>query len=395
MRHRDFRLFWIGAMVSFTGSWVQMTGQQWLVYELTGSSQSLGLLTFLAAAPLFFLSPLGGWLADRCNKRAVLVACSSMFALTALVLAAAVYFNFVSFPLIAALAFVNGVTSVLEIPTRQSMISNIVDEDDIGSAIPLNSATFNLARVIGPVIGGQMIERFGVAACYLVNGLTYASIILAVLAIRSDLRSTADRSASLRETLFEGLVHVWRNTAFRTIVLMMMVTSLCGIFYISMISAFAKSVLKLGPQGYSNLLTATGVGAILGVAILTLLSRRNVKGWIPLVSMTGLGAGLIVLSFARTQVEAVCALAFVGMCGIGQMVGTNTALQFYSPPELRGRIVAVHVWSMAGINPIGALGFGWLSQRFGLPLAFLAGGSAVFLGGFSALLFAKHVRSLK
>lgn len=395
LRHRDFRLFWFGAMFSFIGSWVQMTGQQWLVLELTGSKQALGLVTFLGALPLFFFSPLGGWFADRCNKRAVLVICGGVFALSAFTLSAAYFLEIISFALIAALALVNGVASVIEIPTRQAMISNIVPEDEIGNAIPLNAGAFNFARLVGPVIGGFLLSWFGAGACYLLNGISFGAIILAVLAIRADLRSNSDRSASLKETLFEGINQVARTPAMRTLVMMMATTALFGIFYISFISALASDVLKLGEPGYSQLLTSTGVGAILGVISLTSLGAKHWKGKIPIASMIGLGLSLILLSFARNQIHAMIALVFVAACSIGQMVGTNTALQYFAPPALRGRVVAVHMWSLAGLNPLGALMFGAISECIGLPYSLLAGGVIVLIVGLAAALFARSVRELR
>lgn len=376
------------------GSWIQNTGQQWLVYDLTGSKQALGLITFIGAAPMFFLSPFGGWLTDRSNKRVVLITAQVLLALGALVLAAAVWFHFVSFNLIAVLAFINGCISVIEIPTRQATISHIVPPEELANALPLSSATFNAARIIGPVVGGLLLSSIGPAACYFINGISFAAIIFSIAAISADLRSTSEQSASLKETLFEGIFHVFRTPAFRTLALMMMCTAVFGLFYISMLSAFAVSVLKQGPQGYASLLTATGVGAMASVFIIAGLSRKPVKGWVPLISMVGLGASLFTISFVKTLVPAQILLALVGLFGLGQMVGTNTALQYFSPPELRGRIVSVHVWSLAGLSPLGALFFGSFSEKYGLPLAFQVGGGAVMLFGIVALIFARSVKVL-
>lgn len=395
LRHRDFLLFWVGAFVSFMGTWIQNTGQQWLVYDLTGSKYALGLLTFLGSAPLFFLAPVGGWFADRFNKRWVLVVCQSLFALSAFTLAVAVWLDFIRFELIAFLAVLNGVVAVIEIPTRQAMISQIVPERDLGNAIPINSATFNLARIIGPLVGGLLLTYFGAGSCYLINGISFSAIIFAVLAIHSDLRSTADPSASLRESFFEGLFHVWNHSAFRTLVLMMACSSVFGVFYLSMLSAFAKSTLQVGPTGFGNLLTITGVGALVGVVALAFTSGRPWKGWVVLVAMTGFGASLMALSYAYSYGLAMLTLFFVGMFGLSQMVGTNTALQFFSPPSLRGRIVSVHIWTVAGLSPLGSLLFGWISEQRGLREAFLLGGGVVFVFGLVALLFAKSVKLLQ
>jgi MFS family permease len=395
LRIRDFRLFWVGAFLSFIGSWIQNTGQQWLVFDLTHSERALGLMTFIGAAPMFFLSPFGGWLADRANKRVVLVVCQVTFALSAFALAFAVWQGYATFWLITTVAFINGCTSVIEIPTRQSMISNIVPPGDLAAALPLSAATFNTARILGPAIGGLILAQFGPAGCYLINGISFSAIIFAILAIRADLRSTTDRSASIKETLFEGIRHVWATPAFRTLVGMMIFTATCAMFYISLLSAFARRVLDVDAQGFGYLLTSTGVGALVGLVMITFLASKNVKGWIPIISMCGLGASLICVSLTYELWQSCLALGMMGIFGVGQMVGTNTALQYFSPPELRGRIISVHVWSLAGLNPVGALIFGALGEKIGMPLTFRLGGATVLCVGVLALLFAKSLRALR
>lgn len=365
------------------------------MFDLTNSEQALGLMTFIGAAPMFFLSPFGGWLADRANKRMVLVVCQSTFAISAFFLAFAVWQGYATFWMITAVAFVNGCTSVIEIPTRQSMISDLVPAEDLASALPLSSATFNTARILGPAIGGLLLGAYGPGACYFINGISFSAIIIAVLAIRSDLRSTSDRSASLRESLFEGMRHVAATPAFRTLVLMMMATAVCAMFYIALLSAFAERVLSVGAQGFGYLLTSTGVGAIIGLLTITWLSTKPVKGWIPIIAMCGLGGSLFVVSLTQHLLHACLALGMMGFFGVGQMVGTNTALQYFSPPELRGRIISVHVWSMAGLNPVGALLFGKLAEEIGVPVTFRIGGIIVLSVGIFALLFAKSLKALR
>lgn len=369
-------------------------GQGWLVWKLTGSTRALGLVTFAASAPLFFLSPLGGWLADRANKRVVLVLAQIGLASTAFVLAAAVWFHFESFGLVLVLASINGCISVIEIPARQATVSNIVAPEELANALPLNSGTFNLARILGPAIGGQLLATYGTAGCFLVNGLSFAALIFAVLAIRADLGATGDRSATLAESLFGGIAHVAKTPAFRTVVSMMMVTSVFGLFYMSLFPAVATKIFRLGEVGYSSLATATGIGAILGVLIITALSKYAVKGWIPILSMVGLGISLLVFSQIRIYWQGLMCLVFIGMFALGQMAGTNTALQYYGAPKLRGRIISVHIWSLAGLGPLGAMLFGYVSDRYGLPAAFKLGGTMVLFFGLLALFFGKSLRRL-
>ncbi|HWP30455.1 MAG TPA: MFS transporter [Fimbriimonadales bacterium] len=395
LRHRDFRLWWIGAFLSFVGTWVQNTGQQWLVYELTGSETALGLLTFLQSAPMFLLGPLGGWLADHCNKRIVLITASSIFALSAFMLAIAVWTNQISFFLIAIFALVNGCTAVIEIPTRLSTIAQIVPQEELANALPLNSATFNTARVVGPVIGGILLNAFGASVCYFVNGISYAAIILALLAIQADLRAPQHESAPLFETLFDGIRHVFREKAFLMLVSMMSTTSFFGMYYLSQISSLAKARLHLAEGGYSLLFTSSGIGALVGLTLLATTSHKPYKGLVVSIAMLGFGCSMIGLSLVTLPVAAMLCLGFMGMFGIMQMVGTNTLLQYYSPPELRGRVVAVHAWSLSGLSPFGAILFGWIGERSGLGTAFSISGFVIASIAFLVLLFGGAIRSLR
>ncbi len=370
-----------------------MTGQQYLVYQITGSKAALGLVTFFGSAPMFLLSPLGGWFADRCNKRIVIVVVSALFGLNALLLALSLHFNFVSYPLICGCAIFGGCLSVLEIPTRQAMISNLVPPNEIGQAIPLNAATFNTARIIGPSIGGPLLTYFGAEMCYMVNAFSFTAIIFAVLAIKADLRSVGDRSASLKESLFDGMRYVATNPAFRTLATMMAISAVCALFYVSQAASLAKN-LSMNEKGYSMLFTSTGVGAIIGILALAFRGTNERKGIPPLLSMIGLGVSLITLAFVQNNYQAYSCFFFIGLFGSGQMVGTNTALQYFAPQELRGRVISVHAWTLAGMSPIGALLFGWICEHFGLSTAFLLGGSVTLGIGICVAIWGNSVKAL-
>ncbi len=394
LRHRDFRLFWAGAFVSFVGSWVQTVGQGWLVFQLTGSEKALGLVTFLGAVPMFVVAPLGGYLADRLNKKIVLITTQTIFALCALTLSIAVWTHHITYEMVLGVALIVGCAASIDMPTRQSMIAHVVSQEEIPQAVPLNAGTFNTARMVGPALGGWVLERYGPGTCYFINALSFLAIILAVALIRSDLRSNALRSASLRETLLEGIRYVLRHPAFRWCVVMVMTTSVFGFFYLSLLPALAATTLGAGKQGLGTLMTATGVGALMGILTLALLGTRIKRGWTIALAMLGFGCALLTLSFAKSFGLAFGCLLLMGMCGIIQMAGTNATLQYFSPPELRGRVVAVHVWALQGLNPFGALFFGWLSERLSLPTAFAFGGAVIALVATLVLLLSKAVRSL-
>lgn len=394
LQHRDFALFWAGAFLSFCGSWVQTFGQQALVYEMTGSKLHLGLITFIGAIPLFF-SPFFGWIADRCNKRVVLVICQTAFALSALTLFISLKGNWASFELMCGLAFMNGLTSVVEIPTRQSLISRVVPPEDLASAIPLNAAAFNGARIVGPWIGGLLLVWTGYSTLYLINAISFVALISAVLAIRSDLRATEGFATGIRESLFEGMRYVWMTPAFRLLVLMLITNSLFGLNYFSQLAAFSKSHLGLNEAGLSHLMTCVGLGAVAGLIGIAAASRAPLKGWIPLVSMLGFGLSLLGLTFANSFPTAGAACVFLGVFGAGHMAGTNTALQYYAPPELRGRVVSVHAWALGGIWPIGSLLLGNTAQQIGLIPALRIGSVVVLIVAILAFAFGSAVKQLE
>lgn len=394
LRHRDFRLFWVGAFVSFVGSWVQTVGQGWLVFQLTGSEKALGLVTFLGAVPMFIVAPLGGYLADRLNKKIILITTQTVFALCALTLSLAVWTNHITYEMILVVALLIGCAASVDMPTRQSLIAQVVSQEEIPQAIPLNAGTFNTARMVGPALGGWILERYGPATCYFVNALSFLAIIVAVALIRSDLRSNFIRSASLRETLLGGIHYVFHHPAFRWCVVMVMVTSVFGFFYLALLPALAASTLGAGKQGLGTLMTATGVGALMGILTLASVGTKVKRGWMISLAMLGFGCALLALSLVRSFELAFLCLLVMGMCGIVQMAGTNATLQYFSPPELRGRVVVVHVWALQGLNPFGVLFFGWFSERLGLLVAFAVGGAVILITATFVLLFSKAIRSL-
>jgi predicted MFS family arabinose efflux permease len=343
---------------------------------------------------MFVVAPLGGYLADRLNKKVILITTQTIFALCALTLSIAVWTNHVTYEMILGVALIVGCAASVDMPTRQSMIAQVVSQEEIPQAIPLNAGTFNTARMVGPALGGWVLERYGPGTCYFVNALSFLAIIVAVALIRSDLRSNSVRTASLRETLLEGIRYVFQHPAFRWCVVMVMTTSVFGFFYLALLPALAASSLGVGKQGLGLLMTATGVGALLGILTLAVFITRLKRGWMISLAMLGFGIALLSLSFVKSFGLAFLCLLVMGMCGIIQMAGTNATLQYSSPPDLRGRVVAVHVWALQGLNPFGALFFGWFSERFGIPVAFAFGGAVVLLMAMLVVFFSKAVRSL-
>lgn len=379
LRHRDFRLLWIGAMLSFTGTWIQNIAQQWLVFELTGDEAMLGLVAFCASAPVALFGPVAGILADKFDKRIVLAVSQSVFALGALFLALATQYGFIIYPYILVVATINGLSSCVEMPTRQATVSRVVPAEDLSSAIPLQAMTFNLARIIGPGIGGMLLAVAGVAFCYFLNAFSYIFLIGAVLALRANLKPQPGPPQPVRDLLVEGMRFTFRDPRLRTLFIMEAIVSTFGLAYLSLMAAIAKDMLHLDQRGLGFAMSLIGVGAISG--LLFVASRgKNYRGTVIRVAMTVLGIGLIAFGSIPNRTLVLPLLAVLGMCSIMQLNSTNALFQLISPEPLRGRVLAMHVWALSGLGPFGTLFLGWLARETSLPFVLQVGGACVFLG---------------
>lgn len=377
---------WLGALFSFIGSWIQNVAQAWLVYELTHDEAKLAFVAFCGSAPVAFIGPAAGTLADMFDKRKVLIICQCVFAGNALFLAAATHFGFVRYEYILVCALILGVAGSIEMPTRQSVVSRVVPQEDLPSAVPLQAMTFNLARVIGPSIGGILLASVGPKLCYLVNGLSYSFLIGAAIAIRTNLKAVAQEASGMKELILEGIRFTLRDERLRTLFIMESIVSTFGLFYLALMAAIADKILKVDERGLGFALTVIGVGAIIGLLGVANKGNSRTRGWIVRIAMVVMGLALIALALAPNRIFAFVALGFLGMASILQFNTTNTLFQLISPERLRGRVIAMHVWALSGLGPFGTLFFGWLARQTSIPLALMIGGSVVLAGaiwGFS------------
>lgn len=379
-RHRDFRLLWTGAFLSFMGSWIQNVAQGWLVYKLTGQESMLALVTFFQSVPVSVLGPAAGAISDMFDKRKVLIFCQLIYAFSALFLAAAVNYGFIAYWHILVIALINGLTSTLEMPTRQSIVSRTVPPEDLSSAIPLQAMTFNTARLIGPSIGGLLLAKFGPALCYGVNGFSYLALIFGVLAIRADLKASPREPQPIRDLITEGMYFTWRDRKLRTLFLMEAIVSSFGLFYIAQMPAIAKKTLNLDEQGLGLSYTMIGVGALAGLLTVTIYGDRLGRALIVRVAMTTFAVALLIMSLARTPLLAFPAFILLGCSAIMQFNITNTLFQLIAPDRLRGRVLAMHLWALSGMAPFGTLVLGYVAQVISIPVAFAIAGTVV-LGG--------------
>ncbi|HRJ27772.1 MAG TPA: MFS transporter [Fimbriimonadaceae bacterium] len=382
---RDFRLLWAGAFISFVGSWVQNVAQGWLIYDLTRDPEKLALVGLFQMLPVTLLGPFAGTFADRFNKRYLLAGTQIVFAANAAILGSLYSWGTLQVWHIYVGALCVGIAGTMEVPGRQSIVSRVVPPEDLSAAVPLNAMTFNFARIVGPSIGGWLLATWGVSVCYWLNAFTYLGLIGAALAIRADLSSRYAGGQPVLDLVLEGMRFTLRDRRLKTLFLMECAISVFALFYLNLMPAIARDVLGLGKQGLGTAMTMIGFGAISALIMVLLLSQKPIKGLLVKSSMIGLGLALMGLSLCRSPGPAFICLFFAGFFAITQFNTTNTLFQLLSPDRLRGRVIAMHVWALSGIGPVGIYGFGWLAKRIGLAEALATGATLVLISAALAI----------
>ena len=393
LHHRNYRLFFIGQLVSLIGTWMQMVAQSWLVYRLTGSSLLLGTVGFASQIPVFLLAFLGGAVADRFNRHKVVIATQAAAMVLAFALSVLTLTGAVRIWHIILLSALLGIVNAFDMPARQAFIVMLVDKADLMNAIALNSSIFNGARVVGPSIAGILIAGIGEGWCFFANGVSYIGVIACLLLMRVARRSEdAGRASGLRH-LLDGFQYVRHTRPIRALLLLIALVSMVGMPYSVLMPIFADLILGGGPRGLGILMGATGVGALAGA--MSLAVRPGTRGLGRLVGYAGagFGAGLILFSISRSFWLSALFLFPVGYSLILTMGATNTLIQTMVPDHLRGRVMALHVMMFMGMAPFGSLFAGALAEKMGAPMTVAAGavlcamGSALFLYRLPSLQF--------
>jgi MFS family permease len=376
LRHRDFRLFWGGQLVSLIGTWMQAAGQAWLVLELTGSPVRLGLVNALQFAPILLLAPVGGALSDRLGKRRILLVTQAAMMAQALVLALLARSGQVRYWHVAVLAAMYGLGRAIDIPARQAFISDLVGRPDLPNAVALNSVVFNGARLVGPGLAGLLIARYDVAAAFFLNGASFVAVLVALAAMRTEGRPQPAGRLGLRQGL-AGAVSYAAGTppvAF-TLGLLVIVSLLASNFNV-VVPLLARDVLHEGAEGFGWLMSALGAGAIAGALGVALLRT----GRPPLPFLAGAAAilcvGVVALALVGRVVVTAALLAALGGIQIVFTTGCNTTLQLITPDALRGRVMGLYALAWAGMTPFGSLLIGTIAEHLGVQVACALAGAA-------------------
>jgi MFS family permease len=380
LRHRNYRLFFIGQLISLIGTWMQMVAQSWLVYRLTGSSFLLGTVGFASQIPVFLLAFIGGAVADRFNRHKIVIATQTAAMILAFILSVLTLTHTVRVWHIVVLAALLGIVNAFDMPGRQAFIVQLVEKKDLMNAIALNSSIFNGARILGPSIAGILIAGIGEGWCFFANGVSYIAVIVGLLLMKLGPSLPAARSRSGFRNLLEGFVYVRRMRTIRALLLLLALVSLVGMPYSVLMPIFADKILDVGARGLGILMGATGIGALIGA--MSLAVRSGTKGLGKLVAYTaaGFGASLILFSASRSFWLSALFLVPVGFSFMVQMAATNTLIQTMVPDHLRGRVMAVHIMMFMGMAPFGSFFAGALAEKVGAPLAVSIGAIFCLVG---------------
>jgi predicted MFS family arabinose efflux permease len=354
---------------------MQNVAQAWLVLQLTNSPFKLGLLATLQFSPVLLFSIVSGAVADRLPKRPLLVATQTTLACQGLLLALLVTTGHVEYWHVAVLGLALGFANVADQPARQSFVMELVGRADVSSAVALNSAGFNLARIVGPAIAGVVIGRFGVGPTFFVNGLGFVAVIVTLLRMKTPGRPTAGPRASIFEEIAEGVRYAAGTPRLRLAIGLVFVVSLCVFNFSVYVPLLAKNVLGLGAEGFGFLMASLGVGAVGGALTVGARAVRHPSVRSMLASATLALSMLLALGATRRIELAVPLLFFTGYWGIMLMASCNTSIQLQAPDALRGRVMSIYTWVSGGVFPIGAFIVGTISQWWGVSAAFLWNGT--------------------
>ncbi|MGH8914340.1 MAG: MFS transporter, partial [Acidimicrobiia bacterium] len=377
LRVRNYRVFFIGQSISLCGTWIQRVAQAWLVLELTGSGTAVGLVTALQYVPLLVLAPLGGVIADRVDKRRMLMLAQGLAALTAATLGVVVLTGIVQLWMVFVLAFALGVAGSIDNPTRQTFVLDMVGREQLTNALALNSTLINVARVVGPAIAGTLIITVGIGWCFALNAISYLAVILALNSMRVGELDSAPMQPRRPGQLREGLRYVRSTPAVLTPILMMAMAGAFAYEYQVVLPLVARFTFGGDAQTFTSMTSAMGIGAIAG-GLYT--ASRQTRPAVALARIAAcFGVLQVIASLAPNLIVSLLTLVALGALGVSFIALGNTTVQLTAAPEMRGRVMGLWAVAFLGTTPFGALIMGWIGEHLGPRWALGLGGASVLL----------------
>lgn len=394
LRHRNFRLFFSGQLVSLIGTWMQNVGQAWLVLELTGSSLKLGIVSALQFAPMLFLSFPAGVLIDYFPKRNIIMAAQTVMMLLAFILGVLDLTGVIQYWHIVILATLLGIANTIDMPARQSFVIEMVGKDDLMNAIALNSSIFNAARAIGPAVAGLLIGAFGTAVCFFINSFSYMAVIAGLRLMQFEEKAAAHRRMyRLIDDISEALHYIRHKPVILTTIILVAVVGVFGANFTVLVPVFARQELHKDAAAFGLLMSSFGTGALFGAFSLALISRHGPRPGLLLGAGMGLSLTLMVIGMQSSYAFTAVLLGLSGWFLVTFFAMANTTVQLSTEDHLRGRVMSVYTFTFGGLTPFGSLFAGTVAQWIRTPLTFALGGLVVGAFFFYVLLNKRKIPS--
>ena len=380
---RNYRLFFMGQLVSLVGSWMQTVAIGWLVLTITNSATQVGLITAVQFVPTLLGSMHGGLLADRIDKRRILLWTQTALAVQAAALAVLALTGHASLPVLYALAIVQGCIITIDNPTRQAFVSEMVGPDELTNAVGLNSAMFNTARIVGPALGGVLITAVGTSTCFVINAVSFLAVIAGLLAMRPAELHRPEPAERAKGQLREGLRYAWQEPTLRMVFLMIAVMGTLAMNFMVVLPVVAKQVFHGHADTYGYMSAAMGLGSLIGALVAAARAKPSVR----LLASASVAFGVTMLldAVAGSLALEMVALFLTGITSITFMASANATLQLTSRPEMRGRVMAIYMLLFLGSTPIGGPLIGWIGQQWSARWSLAVGGISCLVAALFAV----------
>lgn len=362
---RDFRLFWIGQLISFSGTWMHSTAQGWLVYSLTKSPFYLGLVAAASSLPILFFSLIGGAVADRFQKRNLLLLTQALSMIPAFLIGLLTSMGVITVWHVMALVVLLGTVNAFDMPTRHSFMVEMVKKGNLLNAVALNSAAFNAARMIGPVIAGMTIAYIGIPACFYLNALSFIPVIIALSMVKARGEAKPGKGGSLLKDISEGMRFIRREPGVMRPVLLVATFSLFGMPFVTLLPVFAEEILNVGVKGLGFLAASAGVGAFTSALVLAFRGDIKEKHRLMSLSSTIFPISLFAFSVSKDYHLSLALLVVAGWAVVNLLATANISIQLMSPDSMRGRVMSVYTLVLLGMTPIGNSVMGIVADTIG------------------------------
>ncbi|HJW93881.1 MAG TPA: MFS transporter [Thermoanaerobaculia bacterium] len=378
LRYRDFRLLWFGAFTSTTGTWMQTVAQSWVVLSMTNSAFLLGVDGFLATGPMLLFSLIGGALADRIERRRIMLLSQYMQMSFALILGFLIWTKTVKVWHIFLLSFLTGSAQSVSGPAYISLLPLLVKREHVPNAVAMNSMQFNLARVIGPILAGFALTAFGAAICFGLNGLSFIAVIIALMLIRSpQVAGASDEKRGFFDEMKDGFRFVWHRKSLQLLTFLAFAGTFLGMPIVTFLPVVARSIFKLDARGYSWLLTAYGLGSVGGAIVVAATGHAAKKGRIALTLQAAFACLLFAFAFSRTLAISMAIAFFAGACIVGVISMYSSLVQLTTSDAMRGRVMSIFMLAFRGGMPLGNLIAGYVAQRWSITTALAWNGAVL------------------